>query len=195
MEWILETERQQIKNVTLQLWFSVSCSLYSRLYNEPRLAPLIPRCPSACVLQNIVPIQRRSFTQKHTHIHVYTHSFGANKCRGSLSPEAMAFSKRSSEWNQSDSANEAWWTATLLLLFASHSHSLSACFTPFPVLSLSLNTLGLIVCHWLKLSQASSQHCCCLEKEHCSVSVLRRCLICTDRRSKTSENLVSQPVH
>lgn len=93
MERILEKD-SKLQIVTWQLWFSVECavccSLYS-LYNEPRLAPLIPCCPSACVLQNIVPIQRHSFihtlTYKstRTHIHVYIHSFWANKCRGSLS--------------------------------------------------------------------------------------------------------------
>lgn len=183
---------KNLTNVTLQLWFSVECaaccSLYSRLYNEPGLAPLIPCCPSACVREHCAHTKTLIHTHTHSRTKAHTHTCIHPRSEPTSAEEVSArgdgFLKGGKEqWF----ANEAWWTATLILLVLTAPHfsnSLSPCFTPFPF-PLSLNTFGLIVCCcWLKLSQAS-QHCCCLEKEHWSVSLLLHCLICTDRRRKT----------
>ena len=149
MEKILNSTREDKKQqVSHFSWlFSTLCrSLCICLYNEPRLAPLIPYCPSACVSKKIMLGQKHSFT--HIQTLVLSHSFSW----GSLSPGALGFIKERKACEWIGFPSEGWWTATAAPRPASLSLALFS--LPPPLL---LNTFRLIVCCcWLKLSQLPS---------------------------------------
>lgn len=142
------TERQQITNGAYIVFSAVQLSL-----QWTRFAPINPLLPlHMCVTEHQ--------QHKDTHSHTCSPVLSAKEVLAQSDPKGG-----NEHWVKS--ANEAWWTATFILLYPPHpptSHP-SACLTlslAFPPVSLRslfpplLNTFGLIVCRWLKLSQASA---------------------------------------
>lgn len=135
------------------------CSLYDCLHKEPRLATLIPCCPTACVLQNST---KALIHMAHKHTDTCSEPLFQQR---KTSPEALNF--LSSGWNQSNFLMKT--DEQLLLFYSSITHlTLSLTFSLFHCVpfSLSLNTFGLTCLLLLLLIEAlrASQHCCCLEE-------------------------------